>query len=254
MNQRFQHTLIMNLLCASVLTCAVGCQSGLPGRSVAGAPGSSTASETPTGLAKWLPFQKKNDEGALPPTLIAPSERMEQLEKLAKRARRMSPEEQGQISAQLAQEATSEDDPLIRIQIVRTLAALETPAATAALSARLNDPDSDVRIAVCEGLASRGDAEAIRILSAALASDTDIDVRLAAARALGETGNPAAIKGLAVGLEEDDPAMQYRVVQSLRKLSPQDFGDDVPAWRQYLAGDTPPQKTASLWSRIRRKF
>ena len=158
------------------------------------------------------------------------------------------------MSAQLAYEVRTEDDPLIRTQIVRTLAAFETPAASAALAASLNDPNSDVRIAVCESLASRGDAEAVRTLSAALASDTDIDVRLAAARALGETGDPAAIRGLAVGLEEDDPAIQYRVVQSLRKLSPQDFGNDVPAWREYLASGAPPPKTASLWSRIRRPF
>lgn len=240
----------LKLLCAVVLVCAVGCSGGMPWRRTAD---SSAGSSAKTGLASWLPSKKKHDGPY--PNLTTPHQRVEALEELAKEARHNSVEEQARISTELARSLQSEEDALIRTHMIRTLSAFDTQVAMAALTASLNDPEADVRIAVCEGLAKRGNPESIRLLSSALASDTDIDVRLAAARALGETGDPAAMQALSVALEEDDPAMQYRVVKSLRQLAPKDLGDDVPAWREYLAsGAPPPTKTASLWDRIRKPF
>jgi len=49
--------------------------------------------------------------------------------------------------------------------------------------------------------------------------------------------------------------MQYLAVSSLRKVSDQDFGNDVNQWRQYVKGETPtPSKPVSIVERIRQMF
>jgi HEAT repeat protein len=120
------------------------------------------------------------------------------------------------------------------------------------LTAGLKDTDRDVRIACCEAWAKRKGHDATRLLSEMLTSDTDIDVRMAAARALGDTGDPAATPALALALENPDPAMQYRAVQSLKKLTGKKYDDNVAVWREYVKGNSPPEP--SLTSRMKNWF
>ena len=87
--------------------------------------------------------------------------------------------------------------------------------------------------------ARHGDAQAVKLLSEALRSDVDADVRLAAAKALGETKNPAAVAALGEALTDADPAMQYRAVLSLKKVTGKDLGNDVDRWQQYVKGEQP---------------
>ena len=47
------------------------------------------------------------------------------------------------------------------------------------------------------------------------------------------------INELEVALLDRDPAMQFAGVQSLRQASGEDLGNDVQAWRQYVASLTP---------------
>jgi HEAT repeat protein len=132
------------------------------------------------------------------------------------------------------------------------LAAYPTEAASKMLTAGLKDTDSDVRVACCQAWGKRKGHDATHLLSEILTSDTDIDVRLAAARALGETGDPAATAALGLALENPDPAMQYRAVQSLKKVSGRDYGDSIAVWREYLKGNSPPEP--SLATRIKNWF
>ena len=119
------------------------------------------------------------------------------------------------------------------------------------LEATLDDPDADVRAAACEAWGTRPGADATEVLVRTLASDVDIDVRLAAARALGQTGDPAAIEALGHALEDRDPAMQYRAIESLREITGEDFGNDANRWRQYVRGETPdPPQPVSLAERL----
>ena len=123
------------------------------------------------------------------------------------------------------------------------------------IEAASEDDSADVRMTACEVLGRRGGPQAIRLLSKTVASDINADVRLAATRALGETGDPAAVAGLGVALEDGDPAMQYRAVLALKKVSKEDFGRDVGLWRQYVRGENPaPPQPTSLAERIRNLF
>jgi hypothetical protein len=54
---------------------------------------------------------------------------------------------------------------------------------------------------------------------------------------------------LAAALEEGDPAMQFRAVQSLRSVSGRDFGNDANAWREFANGGNPQPAPSSLVQR-----
>jgi hypothetical protein len=45
------------------------------------------------------------------------------------------------------------------------------------------------------------------------------------------------VQALGIALDDADPALQHRAVQSLERVSGEDFGDSVPAWRQYVRGE-----------------
>jgi HEAT repeat protein len=119
----------------------------------------------------------------------------------------------------------------------------------------IKDPNSDVRVAACKGLEKQPGPEATAALAEVLGSDVEMEVRLAAARALGERREESAIRALGSALEDRDPAMQYCAVNSLRKIAPEDLGNDVSRWRQFVRGETPsPPKPVSLAERIRGVF
>ena len=208
------------------------------------------------GCSSWPPWGKTSDtvQGITPP-----HERIAQLQKLAKDLPSRDPAERERIAADLVAQYPRETDPLIRTAMVRALGSSSSPAALEILHKAAKDPDADVRVVVCEALGRYKRPEGTTMLRELFAGDVDLDVRLAAARALGETRDPAALATLGAALEDRNPAMQYRVVQSLRKIAPQDLGNDVERWRQYVATlpSSPPQtpsQTPSLAEPPRRAF
>lgn len=144
---------------------------------------------------------------------------------------------------------------MIRAELVRALGACQGPEVEQLLVAALKDPSTEVRTTACEVWGQRGGADAVRQLSETLGSDTEADVRMAAARALGKTRDPAAVAALGRLLAENDPAMQYRAVESLRLVTGKDLGNDVGRWQQYVRGELPEaQQTPSLADRLRSWF
>ena len=104
------------------------------------------------------------------------------------------------------------------------------------------DGHTEVRVVAAEAWGSRGGDEAIAVLAAAVADETDIDVRLAATRALGQLADPKfsdrrLVAAIQPALDNDDPALQYRAVASLRSVTGADYGNDVEAWRLAMAGE-----------------
>lgn len=207
---------------------------------------------TPSATPSWWPFADVKDKV---PGIKTPDERITELKALASRAAIGTPDEQQRQCAELAAELQREQDPLIRMEILKALAGFQNPTATAMLRAGMADGDAEVRVACCEAWTKRGGPEAVEHLSRALGGDTNLEVRLAAARGLGSTKEKNALGPLAEALSDNDPAIQNCAVQSLRQISEQDFGGDVQAWRQYAAApDKVRPPDTSIAERFRKLF
>ncbi len=193
-----------------------------------------------------LPWQERPETV---PGVKSPQERISELKAVASAATPTVG-----MSEQLAREIQQEQDPLVRLHIVRALAKIPDATASAVLHAGLEDPEKLVRVACCEAWGQRGGPEAVQELTTVLEAESDVDVRMAAARALGETKNTAAVAPLASVLSDNDPAIQRRAIQSLKAVSGKDYGYDVQAWRQYAAGESVPDKPVSFAERLRRLF
>ncbi len=176
--------------------------------------------------------------------------RRRQLRNLASRAGSMPPAEQERVSQELA--TLFRDDPvvLLRIEVVRTLAKLPTPTATNTLRAALKDENADIRIAAANAWAGRQVPDAAATLQEVIQSDSDIDVQLAATKALGSFRGPEAMQALSIALDESDPALQSRAIESLREVTGRDYGNDVTAWRDFARGGNPPQSESSVARRF----
>ena len=199
----------------------------------------------------WYRSQWMEDEQARP-SLHA---RLEELEALRSRASNMSEAEQARIAANLARALADDPTPLYRAHAVRTLAELSAPAASEALRAAVHDQDPSVRIEACAAWGRRGTEEAVPVLGEVLSKDAELDVRIAAARELENYRIPGVIPALGVALDDSDPALQHRAIQSLKVVTGKDFGNSVPAWRQFVRdGAVEPSEVPSLAERLRNLF
>lgn len=209
--------------CGCLLLAAVGCEGGLF-RSYEG-----------------NLFGKKRPEPG--PVVASPKDRIKALKELAKNAPKMSPADQERESLELARAIGKEEDPIFRLYIIRALAEFKTPAADAVLRVATKDADREVRVVCCEAWAKRGGPEAVGLLTDVFQTDRDLDVRIAAARCLGETKDASAIPVLAAALDDRDPAMQFRAMQSMQAITGKHFGDNVNAWREYARGGKPAEQS-----------
>jgi len=187
------------------------------------------------------------------PGVKTPEQRIAELRAIAKQGPGKNPDEQQRISAELARQIQQEPDPALRKQILKTISIYPTPMASAVLTAGLSDNDFDVRVVCCAAWGSRGGPEAVQQLTRILSSDTNTDVRLAAAKALGQTHSTGAIVPLADALVDGDPAMQHRLIESLKMVSGQDFKGDVNAWREFAKAN-PNGRPLTVAERIKRFF
>ncbi len=151
----------------------------------------------------------------------------------------LSPGEQRQIIPTLAEIVQNSTNTILRAEATLTLAEFPAPETIPTLQLAMNDEDADVRIAACRAWGRRGGREALDALSQTVSNDSDLDVRLAATAQLAKFQDQQSLQALGVALNDKDPALQHRAVQSLKSVSGQDYGDSVPAWRDYVEGRSP---------------
>jgi HEAT repeat protein len=204
-------------------------------------------------MPTWVPFNGPvSDEIS---GLVTPAKKIKQLRRLAQAGPESSPQGKRAVVEYLTQTIRTEADPLVRAEIIRTAGEYPIPEAAPLLTAALKDTDADARVAACEAWGKRGDAQAAKLLAGVLRSDDNHDVRLAAVRALGSTPEPEAIAALGEALMDSDPAMQYRAVLSLKRITGEDLGNNVDRWQQYVKeGHAQPAGPSWLAKQVKQWF
>ena len=222
------------------LTIALLC--GLAGTLLAGC--------EPVPKQRWnWPWQRHEPDSY--PGVRTAQQKIEELQALSKKSAQRPAAELEPSSADLARQIGQERDPLVRIEIIRTVATWPTATAEGILTGGLSDPDAEVRTVACEAWGRRGGPLAVQNLTKSMSDDASLDVRLAAARAMGRTRHPSAVTPLAEALADADPAMQHRALSSLKEVSGKDLGSDVEAWRQYARGEHPAAPAPSIAERLK---
>jgi hypothetical protein len=167
----------------------------------------------------------------------------------------MSAEQQEHWCGELKHIVQTHPNPVLRAACVNTLAEFTVPGANEPLTLAMKDADSAVRIAACRAWGKKGGKEAPELLAVTLGSDSDMDVRIAAARELRRFPDRVAYEALGLALQEDDPALQYRAIESLKEASGKDYGNNLQAWQQFAQGKDPgPEYTPSVADRVRALF
>jgi len=198
------------------------------------------------GCAGWAPW-KNQELSARNRERYGPTanQRIKELEAEAKEAKAGTADRQAVFTQELIRKMLEEHDPRVRCAILGAANEFSTPAALAICRGSLDDPNERVRTRACEEWRKRGGEEAVQLLAARYRTDPELDVRLRALRMLGDLKEQSAIPVLAKALEDPDPAVQYRAVSALKKVSGRDLGDDVNKWREWAAD---PNGTSADWS------
>jgi HEAT repeat protein len=179
-----------------------------------------------------------------------PFDREQAYKQLAVTAAQKPPEEQERTAEMLSQALGNEESPVVRAQIVRTLAAYPTATSAAAMQRALNDSHEHVRAAACDAWARRGGEEAASTLATVLRTEKSPDVRLRAVRALGNVKDGSAVKALAIALQDNNVAIQNRAMASLESITGRYYGTDVNAWLAFAQGQEVPPKDRSVADRV----
>lgn len=151
-----------------------------------------------------------------------------------------APVEDQQRVAQTISEVVLRDPVLLlRLHGVKLLGKLQCPLANQTLQNASKDNNPDIRIAAVKSWQGMEAQTAIPQLQSIIGSDTNIDVRLAATRALSNFNGQQAISATSLALQDDDPALQLRAVESLQKITGEQIGRDVSKWKQYVSNVVP---------------
>ncbi|MGE0758709.1 MAG: HEAT repeat domain-containing protein [Pirellulaceae bacterium] len=202
-------------------------------------------------MSPWVRKKWEEDE-KFGPTYYR---RIADLKALRTAAPRLEPARQEQLAAEMAQLVQTDPNAMIRSEAVAVLGTLKGPAAIAALNAAVTDADRDVRIAACRAWGRVHSTDAVSVLSQVAEADADLDVRLVAIGELGTFQDPTVVQALGKALDDSDPAVQFRAVQSLKSSTQRDLGDSVPAWREFVQGKEPASdQTPSMVQRLYEWF
>ncbi len=190
-------------------------------------------------IAPWA-LKKWSEEERIAPTLFS---RREDLRASVAAVKGGRPTDRDHIAQKLAQMVDTEPVLLLRIEAVKLLGELDSPVAESSLLKASKDSNADVRLAAVHACGAKANPAALHVLQEVVGADTDIDVRLAATRELRNFRGPGAVQALALAIEDSDPALQVRAVDSLAVVTGQKFGGDIQAWRQFVKSELPTPST-----------
>lgn len=151
----------------------------------------------------------------------------------------LSPAEQAGVMPLLTTIVHESPNRVLRAEAVLTLGEFARPETIPTLQFAAASEDADLRIAASKAFGRVGGPAALEALARLVEMDEDLDVRLAATAELAKFPDQRAVQSLAVALNDKDPALQHQAVQGLKSVTGRNYGDSVPAWRDFVEGRTP---------------
>ena len=210
---------LISLSCL-VLISLVGCSEGVFWR---------TGNWSPWARQKWA------EEEQIAKTLFTRRQEMtDMVDSLGGQYDKVAPERHDQVAQHLSDIVRNDSVLLSRLHAIGLLARVDSPISAEALRGASQDRNTDIRIAAVNALGKSRLESSVTTLQEVLNSDTNVDVRLAATRALGSTSSPQSLQALSGVLGDKNPALQVTATESLARITGQDLGADVFAWREHL--------------------
>lgn len=228
--------------------CLAALLAGQAGCSQFGKPGFSNP------FARKAPSAAQTDPLNTLRTSQNPAERVEALSVLRKSMATRGQDEQAQLVADVQLLLQRERDPFLRADAMRSVSGCTVPQVEDLFQQCTLDAHPAVRVACCQTLAERRNGPALAVLSRLAVEDADIDVRLEALKGLAKFEGSQAAPALAAALDDSNPAVQYRAMQSLSATTKQDLGNDVQVWKDHLAGKPVSPKSSSFAERLTKPW
>jgi HEAT repeat protein len=226
---------VKHLLCLAFCMLLSGCADG---------PFAELAVINPYSRKEW-----RKDE-AMGPTFHT---QLAELRAIRRNPGALSPDEQTRVVDLLVNIVRESPNTTLRYEAVLALGEFASPKTVQTLEYAAAAEEPDLRIAACKALSRQGGPAALGTVAKLVETDTDLDVRLAATTELAKFQDQRAVQSLSVALNDKDPALQHQAVQSLKAVTGQQYGDSVPAWREYVAGRAPnPPAAPTIAERISR--
>jgi HEAT repeat protein len=200
----------------------------------------------------WLnPISRKQwaeDERILPSFFT----HLKRIRALESQAARLDPLEQQRVAAELTRLIHEDKNITLRAAAVRSLGAFPAELSLPGIQFAAADKHPELRVAACAALGKVGDSAAVDVLAALVEHDEEIDVRLAATRELASFSDPPSIRALGIALDDPNPALQFRAMQSLKVASGRQYGDDIAMWRSWIRGEEPLEPEPSVADQVRK--
>lgn len=179
-------------------------------------------------------------------------ERVDELELLAGTLPKMDPAQQADWLNRLEKLIAKDPSPEIRAQALRVISTVPGEASQRAINIASTDSSEKVRLAACAAWGSiKGEAARDMLLTLANNVNETTSVRQAALRGLSSFDEPEVREALTEMLSDRSPAIQYQTTRSLKELTGRDYGGDMQAWRDYMAGTDVPEPQKSVAESLR---
>ena len=226
------------LLFAAILGCAFsGCQDG---------PLYALKSVNP-----YFTMREWRDDEALG---VTDHERRSQLADLASQIGEMPKDRQTFWAQHLDKILQHDSSPEMRRLAVSAAGNMQTAEAIGLIEKGLDDDSIKVRMEACRALGGRSEEAATRLLASTAGSETDEDVRNAALDAIGNHKGSMALDSLKIALNDRDPATQNLAIESLRRVTGKNYGDDPDTWIAALDGKSVQEQPTRLVESIRNQL
>ncbi|MFG0261748.1 MAG: HEAT repeat domain-containing protein [Novipirellula sp. JB048] len=161
---------------------------------------------------------------------VTDHERRKQLTQLAKSIGYYPPDRQEYWADHLQQILENDDSAEMRRIAVLASGKIKSSRRLALIEQGLDDDSVKVRMEACRALGRVDDEQAARLLAAMVGKESNRDVRHAAIESLAQHDNAVAVNSLRLALSDRNPATQDLTLQSLRRVTGKDFGNDPEIW------------------------